>query len=273
MNDTKEKQSLSFEIFCMIFGVVCIIGAIVAGVLFLAREDALSKTYDDAVTKFNNFDYAGAVQESDIYISSTKDPKNLAGAYNLRGQAEAKLGNTAQAVEDYEKALSYNPNLKSADSNLGDDSSGDLNARISYYEAAIALDPKDEQSPSNEHLLLREANAYEDAGDEQKVAETYARIEAIDPNNATLYLNEGLAYANLAQWQNALNSLQKSVAIKTDNDAYVVISQSEYNLGMQKNACDDLKRVSQPPQEQTFITTYQMMLDNCNQRTYVIPAQ
>ena len=106
------------------------------------------------------------------YDYSLKFTKNLlAIAYVNRGSAYGEKGHYDRAIEDFNKAISINPNYAGAYNNRG--------------------------------------NAYYKKGQYDRAIEDYNKAIALDPNDALAYTNRGAAYALKGVMGRAISDFQK----------------------------------------------------------------
>jgi tetratricopeptide (TPR) repeat protein len=59
--------------------------------------------------------------------------------------------------------------------------------------------------------------AYANLGEYQKAIEDYDQAITLNPNNAISFGNRGLAYTNLGEYQKAINNYDQAIALDPDD--------------------------------------------------------
>jgi len=105
---------------------------------FLAHAQTAEEYFKQGVTKIDNGDYDGAIENFNKVIEL--DPKN-AKAYAGRGNAKGIFGDNKGAIQDYNKAIELNPNYADAYNNRGivKYKLGDYRGAIQDFNKAIGL--------------------------------------------------------------------------------------------------------------------------------------
>ncbi len=136
-----------------------------------------------------------------------QEPQN-AEAFFMFGQNFMEQGDTARAINSYQTAVEYEPELIDAWIKLGQ-----LQAAIGnsiagkYFDSAISIDP--------ENPVVRHAKA-DYLADQNKLTEAiqvYRELALIDPNYDDAYFNSGLIYLDLDSIPQAYK--QFDICIKT----------------------------------------------------------
>lgn len=226
---------------------------------------SLAGYYNSAQENVKNGNYPKAITDLDKIISaSPKDPEMLAGAYAARGALKFKQNDLVGAEADYNQALIIKPDFKDVYDSLAElYRTQDPAKAISYLEKALALDPQNTQTPSNEHVLESEIFVYDSLGDNQKIIDVTTRIIAMNPNNATAWLDRAFAYTNTGKWQLALADFTKEISLKPIPEAYLGRGNTEGALHMRTEACNDLHQVKTVPLDPVYASTYQALTDYC----------
>lgn len=150
-----------------------------------------------------------------------QDPTN-SKAYFIKGFAHKELGDTAEAVKNYEKATLYDPDSYFPNIELGLIYASRHNGLAEkYYKNAIRIDST---NPNGYYNL---AMFYQNHMMENKALETYRELLKHDPDNQHAYFNIGyILLENLNIPQEAIPYFQQAIKIK--NDYY----QAYYNIGL-----------------------------------------
>lgn len=132
-------------------------------------------------------------------------PVGVPIAYNNRGNAYNELGSYAQAINDFNKAIEFDPKYENAYSNRG----------IIYNTMGMY------------------ANAESDLN----------KAIQLSPLNATFYINRGLIYNNQSMYAQAMNDFSKAIELSPDyGSAYEFRGITYNNLSMFTKAESDLNR-------------------------------
>src|SRR6185312_2905379 len=152
-------------------------------------------------------DYDRAI--ADYYQAIKLDPKYARAFYN-RGISYGEQGKTDRAIQDYDRAIELNPQYAHAYGNRGlaYARKGDLDHAISDYDQALRSDPDDAVDYNNR------GNAYFARKDYDHAAADYKEAIKHDPNYASAYNNLGNALYAKQDLEGAL--LQYSEAIRVD---------------------------------------------------------
>ena len=119
-----------------------------------------------------------------------QDPQN-AEAFYLAGHTSYETGDTASAINAYQKAVDINPEFKEAWIQLGDVMSERKNKlSIRYYDNALRLDSNDVETMHNK------AYAYQMLNQENEAFELYKKICTRFSDYEPAFYNIGIIYAN-----------------------------------------------------------------------------
>lgn len=136
-----------------------------------------------------------------------QEPQN-AEAFFMFGQNFMEQGDTARAINSYQTAVEYEPELIDAWIKLGQLQAAIGNSiAAKYFDSAISIDP--------ENPIVRHAKAdyYADQGKLQEAIQVYRDLALIDPNYDDAYYNSGLIYLDMDSIPQAYN--QFDICIKT----------------------------------------------------------
>ena len=132
---------------------------------------------------------------------------DLVVAYGNRGNANDKLGDYAQAIEDYDQALRLDPNVALTYYNRGITYSdlGDIARAIEDYDQALRLDPGYLDAYNNR------GNAYRKIGEAARAIEDFDQALRLDPSDAEVYWNRALARCDLGQVEASRDDQMQSI--------------------------------------------------------------
>ncbi len=184
--------------------------------------------------------YLGNKQEaiSDYDRAVSINPQ-AADVYNNRGLAKSALGNKQGAISDYDLAISINPLYVEAYRNRGVAKSalGNKQGAISDYDKAIAINPQFSAAYYNRGVVKYTL------GNKQEAINDYDRALAIDPQYADAYNSRGAAKLSLGKNQEAINDFDKAIAIDPKFVfAYRNRGDAKYILGNKQGAISDYDR-------------------------------
>ena len=142
------------------------------------------------------------------YIIEEKSQK-APFAYNLRGIAYEKLGQTDKALADYEKAIDLDPSYDKTYNNRAIifDKKGQTEEALADYDKAIALNPFFDKAYFNRALV------YEKKGQLDKALMDYDKVIALNPYYDKAYLGIGIIYSKAGLFDKAIIYIDKSVAV------------------------------------------------------------
>lgn len=161
-------------------------------------------------------DYERAVLE---YEKALGLNPRVVEAYNGIGIAYTMLKRYPQAIKSQEKALALNPEFANAHASLGLIYliQENYELAIHHYRQSISLSVNNSE---NRNLSV-EAESYKKIGQilmsQQSYSDAISAYQAsiaINPNDAELYYNIGISYANIEKYSDALSSLNKALEIE-----------------------------------------------------------
>lgn len=135
-------------------------------------------------------------KDDDSQAGTSQADKHHAAAYELR-----KQGNYAAAVDEYSKALQYDPQHFKSLFNRGFayDKLGHFPAAIQDYTQAIDI------NPDYAFCFYNRGISYDHLGDLKAALQDFSRAIAMQPNNADFYHNRAYVYRKLQQWDEAID--------------------------------------------------------------------
>ena len=195
---------------------------------------------------YSNPTFATVKQESKE--SKTKIDYEKSNRYHNIGIANGLRGNLEEAIENYSKAISFNPEYATAYLNRSSAYLGQFkwDLALADINKAIELDPKiSGKAYYNRAGIYNLRNQWDKALADYKIAtelrsnyheahfnrgivflkqgnwksaiEDLEAVAKIDSENAQAYSNLGFAYMKLRQWNNALEKYGQSIAINADD--------------------------------------------------------
>ncbi|MFQ5480587.1 MAG: tetratricopeptide repeat protein [Thermodesulfobacteriota bacterium] len=136
-------------------------------------------------------------------------PRRAVIQYTLRGLTYESEGDLQLALNDYNKAISINPDLSDAYINRGIiyGKRSLFNLAIKEFSRAASLDP------SNAKAYLNRGAAYMGTGDYGSAAADLKRAVELDPLNKEAQYNLALAYQNTGEKTKAAISMKKAAEL------------------------------------------------------------
>ena len=168
-----------------------------------ASQDAIVKAEKALDAK----DYAAALTL--LRELTAQEPKNYRAWFDL-AYAHTMLGERAEAIAAYKKALALRPKLTQASLNLGILLLEEKQAAeaVQHLEAVVAARPKDAQA----HLLLADAVAA--SGDSGQAVERYRRTLALDPKSHPAHYALGRLLVELKKFEEAEQHLAQAIQLQ-----------------------------------------------------------
>ena len=193
----------------------------------LINEGITFGTLGDYSISISYFKLAEKIAEDDEIIERVR--VNLAVSYNNRGTAYDKLKKHEKAIEDYNKAIEFNPEYATAYYNRGN-----AYGKLKKHEKAIAdYNNAIEFNPEYAAAYNNRGNAYDGLKKHEKAIADYNRAIELNPEYATAYYNRGNAYYKLKKHEKAIADYNRAIEF---NPEYAT---AYYNRG---NAYGKLKK-------------------------------
>jgi len=171
-------------------------------------SSAFGKAKTALVAPFSGTATSAAATDKSDPTSLTNMPNKLSPElWVMQGQLAESQGQTAKALESYNKALQSEPNNLGALVSLArlQDRQGDTAKSVEYFQKAVAVNPSDAT------LLNDLGLAYSKAGNASAAKESLEKAANLDPKNvryrnnlATLLVDQGKADEAVTQLQNVL---------------------------------------------------------------------
>ncbi|MEW6263022.1 MAG: tetratricopeptide repeat protein [Thermodesulfobacteriota bacterium] len=169
------------------------------------REAAKNRQMDEAIKLYTKAIDSGELKE-----------KDLAQAYNSRGNAWFDKGDLDQAIADYTRAIEADPKNGYAyySRAFAHDHKGQADKAISDFTKAIEINPRDADS------YFGRGNAWFDKKDLNKAIADFSKAVEFNPNLADAYYNRAVAYANNGEWDKAYQDAKKALSLSPNNKTY-----------------------------------------------------
>lgn len=144
-----------------------------------------------------------------------KNPQN-ANAYFLKGMNLKELGDTAGAVQAFQKAYETDDKYYNAVMQLGILYAALKNKiALDYYVAAARLNPKNAEPPFNSGVFFQQQ------GDFKKAIKMYEQALKADPRFYLAYYNAGIIAAQSAKYKHAIDNFNQTIRVEAGyTDAY-----------------------------------------------------
>jgi tetratricopeptide (TPR) repeat protein len=201
-----------------------------------------------------------------LKISKKQLFKDNEFVFYFLGQAFAKEKNYEKAIENYEKAISINPNNIDFHNDLGTvfSISGNRKKAIETYENIISITPEKAKSYFNLGIVYSEFSDFKNAiinikkaisinpdevdyyislGEVFRMKENYAeaikyykKAISIDPNIADVYNNFGVICRFQKNYKKAIKNYKKAISINPNDESFY------FNLGLVYKAKESYKK-------------------------------
>ncbi|MDR2126045.1 MAG: tetratricopeptide repeat protein [Prevotellaceae bacterium] len=179
----------------------------------IAGSMANEGKYDEAVDYYNK-SLTAAQKYGNTDITKESVTEKINSVYSVQANNYAKNGEFAKAVETISKT-------------------GDNEAieKINKYIAAT---------------YLKEAQTAQKAKDYKTAAEKSKQAIAYNSESESAYLILGVSCSQLKQYKNAIDALEKCVALKESAQAYYYLGAAYQQNGNNAKACQNYKKVNDP---------------------------
>lgn len=151
--------------------------------------------------------------EDTLWTATARISPSSPNAHNNLGDVYSRRGEFEKAIAEFLLATELNPRFADAYHNLANAyaKTGRLKEAAANYEKAIALNPMLWQS----YQSL--AVAYFESGQLSAAKEKTLRAIMLNPRESTLYSNLGIIYLKLGQKEKAIEALEQSLRLDSDN--------------------------------------------------------
>jgi tetratricopeptide (TPR) repeat protein len=167
--------------------------------------------------------WAGKEKEKKAILDRNSDKlQNSAEYFYMDGNSMLRSGKLPEAVAQFKKAISLNPNFPGAHTNLGFslEQSGSLSDALENYKKALQLNPKDYIAQTNI------GRAYYIQENYPKAIEEYEKAVRMKSDYPDAHLGLGVVYYRDYHIDKAIDELHKAIEL---NPNY---AEAYYNLGL-----------------------------------------
>ncbi|MBI4710819.1 MAG: tetratricopeptide repeat protein [Nitrospirae bacterium] len=167
---------------------------------------------------------------------SDRNYKTLAMAYLNRGQAYFMQKSYEKAIQDFTKAVEFNPKCADCYNNRGVAylKTGGLERALRDYDYGIFLEPGSYAAYVNRGIIYSRLERYADA------LTDYNKSIELKPDNPEIFYNRGLTYARLGRLQEAVGDYTTAINTSPHPDYYYSRGTALKKLGYEKEALADL---------------------------------
>jgi tetratricopeptide (TPR) repeat protein len=177
-----------------------------------------------------------AIESYDRAISFQHD--KYEALYN-RGVSLGNLGRYEEEIESYDRAISFKPDKYEALYNRGNSLAnlGRYEEAIKSYDRAISFQHDDHEAWSNRGISLANLGRYEEA------IKSYDRAISFQHDDHETWSNRGSSLANLGRYEEAIKSYDRAISFKhDDHEAWSNRGSSLANLGRYEEAIKSYDR-------------------------------
>lgn len=221
-------------------GCVCALAALSAGPASAADGDSEPSQVQEGASQLVRGNVAQAVA---IYSEALKDTglanDRRAAILNDRAVANARLGQSKAALEDYNKAVGLFPEYPVAYNNRGNLllALGQLGEAIKDFDRALLLAPGYAAAYSNR------ANAKMKLGKPEEAIADFTKAIELMPSSAPPLSGRGLAYLATDKPNAAIRDFSRAVGADARfASAYRNRAEARMNIGQREDAIEDLSR-------------------------------
>ena len=173
--------------------------------------------YPEKTTAFHNRgmllteveDYDAAIADLTVAIDRMEaGGRSYDNVYWRRAFAFDMVGQPDQAIADYSRQIEITPDAARPYSNIANihRKSGDYDTAMVYMADAIRL------APTDIAVINKQYNIFKDQKDYAAMALALARAVGHHPDNPDLWRNKSFAEAQLGDYEDALNSIDRAIA-------------------------------------------------------------
>lgn len=161
----------------------------------------------------NAFDPASAIAGCSAVVDADwASDEQLRLAFNNRANARAYLGDIEDAVDDYGRALAYDPHYVNARYNRACLylETQKFDAAIADFDAVLRLEPNRTDARNNRALALLRS------GDLDGAIAGFTTVIVLDPTHAFAYNNRAVAFRRKGDTPHALADFSMVIALRPD---------------------------------------------------------
>jgi tetratricopeptide (TPR) repeat protein len=194
-------------------------------ITMLVNEFSALTEAEEYINKGSDFYYKGDYEKAlEAYEKATEFNPDIATAWNNKGAALIKLGRLEEALEAYEKATELDPDYSEAWYNMGGilGALGRHEEALEAFEKVIEFHPDDAMAWNNKSVALVNLGRYKES------LKAVKKALKLNPDDAMAWNNKGVALAKLGRYKESLKALEK--ALKLNPDDAVALSYKSFAL-------------------------------------------
>ncbi len=208
-----------------------------ASVLSISVGLLLGACQTSEITNVTNVDkeQGSAANIESLTMVVNRNP-NDAEAYNVRGAAYGRAGNSAKALKDFNRAIQLNSRYYQAFANraLIFRQMGERAQAAKDYNTALGINPQ--YAPA----YIGRGNIFRAVGKINQAFEDYSRAIQLDTTDPRAYHNRGLIYQNRRNHEFAIEDFSTAISLADKAPApYNARGVSYLAVGAERNALDD----------------------------------
>nr|WP_264478111.1 tetratricopeptide repeat protein [Planktothrix agardhii] len=166
-----------------------------------AKNHLFEQYFNHGINLFNKEKYQQAIEQFTRALTLNHNDIQVDGwrrdAYIQLGQYQQDLGNTNEAIENYQKALDIVPN-------------DDLRAKLDALNLTNANNRLFEQYFNQGITLVNQENY-------QQAIEQFTRALSLNPNHANAYVNRAFAQIELGEYQQAIDDCKEAIRLNPNH--------------------------------------------------------
>jgi tetratricopeptide (TPR) repeat protein len=209
-------------------------------IAFLTWALALpAQTRDENWKRCEASDWAAAIEACSAIIQSSQETSaNKARALYVRGTARRRMGDSANALEDFSQALQLDTNNANIFRGRGRGRvyllKGENDKAIEDFNQALRIDPA-----YSDGYVLR-GNAYSAKGNYARAVEDFDQALQLNPTSADAFYNRAREFANNGQYERSIPDWNRAIQYKPgDADSYYGRGQAYSHTGDYQRAIQD----------------------------------
>jgi len=236
-----------------------------------------------------------AISLISLTFNQTDTNSWLSQAYAQQGDAHQSLGNSNEAIENYQKSLDIVPNddlrakldaLNNAKNHLFDQyfnqgitlvNQENYQQAIEQFTRALTLNPNHADAYVWRNYVYHCLNKYQQAIDDCNQA------IRLNPNDSIAYNNRAFAYNSLKNYEQAIDDCNQAIRLNPNHvNAYINRAFAQMELGEYQQAIDDCNQAIRlnPNAPNAYINralaynylkNYEQAIDDCNQAIRLNP--
>ncbi len=177
--------------------------------------------YEKSIEDFNQ-----AIKITPSHISPNKGV-----VYYSRAVSKQSLAGCAEALQDYNEAIQLGYFIAYNNRGLCYYTFSQYEKAIQDFNQAISNDPNFVEAYNNRGLSYHELKTYDQA------IENFNKAITLKPNDPEIYYNRGLSYSFSSQLEKGIEDFTKTIQLDPNNSsAYLGLGNNYYNIGKQQES-------------------------------------